>query len=215
MKTIKTILLAGLLSFLPMKKTQAQDKDPVIDGWLEATAGINQGPNLRIYPKLNVKGVKLESLTDINNFYILSKTDLSYDKLSLKLGKSFILKPVLTYFAVPDNKRIMAGANLAYAHEKWGYGFFESSLDPSNLKESLLITYSGLPTKIGNFGMFTLTPLNDIASTYTELEYTAKDIKDCGISPYARVNLQKGVKPTYQVGVSANPRKMIKKFKRR
>jgi len=214
MKPLSKILTIGggivLSSLLPMKKAKAQ----VIDGWFEASKGIKQGNNLRIYPRLNIKGVKAESLTDINNFYDLSKNDLSYEKLELKLGKHFILKPVLTYFIDSNGKRIMGGPNISYNHKKLGYGFFELSLDPSNLKESLFITYSGIPTKIGNFGMFTFTPINDIKSTYTELEYTAKDIKDCGVSPYGRVNLMKGVKPTYQVGLSANPRKIIKKFKR-
>jgi len=212
MKKSKLLLILGLISgasFLPVK-ANAQ----TIDGWFEATKGIKQGSNLRLYPQVNIKGFNASSFIDINNFWSMSKNDISYEKIKKELGNSFVLKPVATYFTDPNGKRIMAGPNLSYSHEKWGYGFFELSLDPSNPRKSLLISYSGIPTKIGNLGLFTSSPIDDMASTYTELEYTAKDIKGSGVSPYARINLQKGVKPTYQVGLSINPKKLIQRFNR-
>ena len=214
MKTIRALLLAGLISFLPIKNISAQDKEPVIDGWFEATAGIHQGPNLRLYPTLKVKGFKLNSLTDINNFYSFTKTDLSHDKLALKLGEHVVLKPLATFHANPHKAKVTLDANVTASTDNY-FGFFEVDVNPADIKNPEFFTYHNLATKIGNFGFFALGALKDIKNTYTELEYTAKDIKDCGISPYARVNLQRGVKPTYQLGISANPGKIMNKIKNR
>jgi len=212
MKTLTKIITIGsilLSSLLPIKKVQAQN----IDGWFEASKGIKQGNNLRLYPTLNVKGVKLSSLIDINNFFSFSKTDLSYDKLALKLGEHVVLKPVATFHTNPYGKKVTGDVNLTAFTDNY-FGFFEVDVNPTDLKNPEFFTYHNLTTKIGNFGFFAMGSLKDIKSAYTELEFTAKDIKDCGISPYARVNLMKGVKPTYQVGASINPRKLIKKFKK-
>ncbi len=209
-KILGTGLLA-LLSLAPTKKVQAQD--PVIDGWTEVTAGIKQGPNLRLYPRVNLKGFNASSLTEINDFYSFTKNEFSHDKLELKLGEHAILKPVATFFANPYTEKITVDANVTAFTDNY-FGFFEVDVNPADLENPEFYTYHNLATKIGNFGFFATGLLKDIKSTYTELEFTAKDIKDCGVSPYARVNLQKGVKPTYQVGISTNPRKMIKKFKR-
>jgi hypothetical protein len=215
MKRLTKILTTGaiiLSTFLPANKTLAQEKEPVIDGWFEATAGIKQGPNLRLYPTLKVKGVKLNSLTDINNFYSFTKTDLSYDKLALKLGEHAVLKPVATFHANPYNKKITGDINLTAFTDKY-FGFFELDVNPADLKNPEFITYHNLATKVGNFGLFATGPLKDIKSTYVELEFTGKNFKNSGISPYGRVNLMKGTNPTYQAGISVNPRKLVKKFK--
>lgn len=215
-KALRNLIIAGamgLASLLPVKNAQSQDKAPIIDGWFEATAGINQEPNLRLYPTLNIKGVKLKSLTDINGFFSFTKTDLSHSKLELKLGKYVVLKPVATFYADPYTKKITADANITVSTDKYS-GFFELDLNPVDIKNPEFFTYHSLATKIGSFGLFAKVPLKDIRSTYTELEFTAKSIRDCGISPYARANFTRGVRPTYQVGISVNPRKIIKKFKR-
>ena len=210
MKTINKLLIGGgifLSSLLPMKKVQAQN----IDGWFEASKGIKQGNNLRLYPTLNVKGVKLSSLIDINNFFSFSKTDLSYDKLALKLGEHVVLKPVATFHTNPYGKKVTGDVNLTAFTDNY-FGFFEVDVNPTDLKNPEFFTYHNLTTKIGNFGFFAMGSLKDIKSACTELEYTMKDIKDCGISPYARINLMNRVKPTYQLGVSFNPRKFISKI---
>ena len=215
MKTLGKALVGGgiiLSTLLPMKKAQAQA--PIINGWFEATAGVYQGPNLRLYPTLKVKGLKLNSLIDINNFFSFTKTDLSHDKLGLKLGDHVTLKPVATFHTNPYDKKITLDANVTAFTDNY-FGFFEVDVNPADLKNPGFFTYHNISTKIGNFGFFAMGALKDIKSAYTELGFTAKDIKGCGVSPYVRANLMKGVKPTYQVGVSVNPRKIIKKFKRR
>lgn len=215
-KTLTNLIAAGMLglaSLFHVKNAQAQDKAPIIDGWFEATTGINQGPNLRLYPTLKVKEFKLDSLTDINGFFSFTKTNLSHSRLELKLGEYITLKPVATFHANPYTKKVTADANITASTDKY-FGYFEVDLNPADLKNPEFFTYHNLATKIGNFGIFAMGPLKDIKSAYTELEFTAKGIRDCGISPYTRANFMKGVRPTYQVGISVNPRKIIKKFKR-
>jgi len=211
MKTLKKLLIGGgifLSSLLPMKKSQAQ----IMDGWFEASKGIKQGNNLRLYPSLTIKDVNLKSLIDLNNFYSFSKTGLSYNKLKVEVGSSVEIKPTLSLFAIPEKTQFLIGPNVSYSKGN-SFGFFELGIDP-NIKESRLFSYNSLGTPLGNLALFTQTSLKDIKSTYAEIEFTSKDIKDSGVSLYGRTNLMKGMKPTYQAGVSVNPRKLIKKFKR-
>jgi len=122
--------LSFLLTFLPIKGEEAK----IIDGWVESTAGIEQGPNLRLYPRVNVEGTKLESLIDINDFYAFSKTDISHDKLEVKLGDNFILKPVATFHTNSYEKQITGDVNITASTNNY-FGFFEVDVNPKNLKQ--------------------------------------------------------------------------------
>lgn len=211
LRNIGAGVMIGALSVLPLKNANAQDIN--IDGWLEASLG-KPTANLRLYPKVNFNGLHLESLIDINGSYQFSKTDVSYDGLKTNIGPLEI-KPVATLFQDEFNgSRVMVGSNLSYSIPGKAFGFAELSINPRNIKgDSAFYTYNGviLPKNLGRIGLFTSSPTNDFKSTYAELEATGPSYK--GIAPYARVNLQKGVKPTWQVGISVTPRKFFKRNK--
>jgi len=211
LRNIGAGIMAGAVSLLPMKSANAQNAN--IDGWLETSLG-KPTSNLRLYPKINYHGLKLESLIDLNGSYQFSKSDISYDGLKTNIGP-FEIKPVATLFQDEVNgARIMAGPNLSYSIPGKAFGFAELSINPRNIKgDSAFYTYNGviLPKNLGRIGLFTASPTNDFKSTYAELEATGPGYK--GIAPYARVNFVKGKKPTWQVGISITPRKFFKRNK--
>ena len=177
-----------------------------LDGWLEVSAG-QPTPNIRAYPSLKLsENLTLQSLIDNNGYYPFSKTDLKDEVMKTD---NFSIGLVATLNTDSDHKWASMGPNLSYDHEKLGYGFFELSLDLSNWRESLFYSYSGIPTKLGNFGMFTFTPISDIKSTYTEIEATGNSFGESGISPYMRTNFIGDKFLGYQAGVSVAPRKTI------
>lgn len=203
-KTLATLATGILASFAPIKKAEAQVD---ASGWLEASFG-RPTANLRLYPRLNAGNgiVNLQSLIDINNYYRFSKTDVHSDKVALNFG-SFSLRPYATLFTNPDGARLRAGSNLSYSFPGKAFGFVELDFDAEGLGESAFYTYTGaiLPKSLGTIGFFTSSKLNDLKSTYAELEATGPRITE-GVSPYVRVNLQKGEDTTWQVGISLDPR---------
>jgi len=200
LKNLVALITIGLASLVPAKAD--------INGWLEASLG-TPAENLRLYPSASLKSVKLQSLIDINNYWKFSKTDLLHEKVKANIG-GFEFKPIATFYTDPYDKQLMAGVNASYANDR-GFGFFELSVNPSYLNKSQLFSYNSLGTKIGNLALFTQTAnLKDFKSTYAEIEFNS-NIKKNGIHPYARMNLQKGVKPTYQIGISITPREVIGK----
>jgi hypothetical protein len=190
------------------EKAEAQEVTP--SGWLEASYG-EPTANLRLYPQLNIgnRVINLQSLIDINDYYRFSKTDLFSSKLEARFGPvSF--KPVATLFTDPDGARIMGGPNLSYAAGPM-FGFAELSLDPEDVKgKSFFYTYNGviLPKNLGSLGLFTIGSITNIKPYYAEIEATGPRITK-GLSPYVRLNLQEGENPTWQAGVSLNPREML------
>lgn len=209
--SLKRVGIKGCIALSLLSPVFAEEKPRVIDGWVESTAGVKQGPNLRLYPRVNINGIKLKSLTDLNGFYSFTKTDLSHEKLEKKLGENLTLKPVFTLHANASEKYATGDVNLNASYKNYS-GFFEVDVNPLDIKKSKFCTYHNLSTKIGNFGFFATGKLRDIKSTYTEVEFTGKSIKNSGISPYTRINLVKGDKPTYQEGVSINPRNLVRFF---
>ncbi|MEK6823935.1 MAG: hypothetical protein AABY06_02765 [Nanoarchaeota archaeon] len=205
-------ILAGSLN----GKINAQDSTAIkkprtisIDGWLEVTKGIEQGNNLRLYPSLKIKNFKASSLIDINKFYSFSKNDLTYEKAKLKINNELSLKPIGTLHTKPNETKATLDANLTYASDNY-FGYVEVDVNPLDTKQPKFYTYHDFATKFGNFGFFATGKIKDLENTYVEIQFTGKSIKKSGISPYVRANLQKGVKPTYQAGLSINPRKSIK-----
>ena len=194
---------------ISVQDTIAKPKTISINGWFEATKGIYQGNNLRIYPELHIKDIKANSLIDLNNFYSFSKTDLSYEKAKVKIGKNLNLKPVLTLHTSPDE--IEGTINAKLTCEKGNYfGFFEIDVNPLDVKQPQFFTYHDFATKFGNLGIFATGKIKDLRNTYTEIQFTGKQIKKSGISPYIRMNAVKGSKPTYQLGISLNPKTFYK-----
>lgn len=206
MKNIKDIFrskTAKVLGAIGIGVGTSAGQTPVIDGWLEASAGVNQGNNTRLYPSVQIgKKLNVSSLIDINKDFPFSKTDLKYNVGNIGNIK---ISPVLTYLENDFEQDIMTGINVSYGGPR-GFGFAEIA---GTEDKSVLYTYNSLTGKLGNIALFTQSPTNDFSSTYSEIEATGKDIKGSGISPYARVNLMEGVKPTYQAGVSINPKKTI------
>lgn len=201
-------------------KIQAQDSTSVqkpktisIDGWLQATKGINKGNNLRLYPQLKIKNFNTFSLIDINNFYNFSKNDLYHEKLKINLGKNLHLKPMLTAHTNPSETKLTADANLTYAKGKY-FGYFEIDVNPLDVEQPEFYTYHDIGTKLGNLGIFATGKIRDIKNTYSEIQFTGKQIKKSGISPYIRANVQNGQKPTYQAGLSFKPRDFVNRLKR-
>lgn len=206
LKHLLTIGAITLSSILPIK-TNAQS----IDGWLEATKGIEQGSNLRLYPLVNVQGVQYSALIDVNNFYRFSKNDFSHKDLESQVGP-IKLKPMLTFHASPSRKRATIDVNASY-FKNGSFGFVELDKDVSNTGDWNLYSYNSLATPLGNLALFTSSSVRDLKSTYAEVEFNIRQI--FGANPYARVNLQEGVKPTYQFGISISPKKLIKKLRKK
>lgn len=219
-KNIAKLVMTPIIAFGLGKGIKAQDSTNVekskisFGGWTEITAGINQGNNLRIYPSLNAYNFKINTLADFNKFYSFSKNDLSHTKLEKKIGKNVVLKPVATIHTNPFEKKITGDLNLTAFTDQY-FGFFEIDANPLDIKNPEFFTYHNIGTKIGNFGLFATGKIRDIKNTYVELEFTGKEIKKTGISPYARANLMKGTKPTYQLGMSFNPWNFVSKISKK
>jgi len=169
---------------------------------------------MRLYPIVNLNGFKFDSLIDVNNFYRFSKNNFSHERLQLKINDNYTLKPAITFHTNPFEKKVSGDINLSY-NWKRGFGYYEINVTPSNTKDTEFYTYDSLNMGIGNLGLFTTGKINDANNTYAEIGFTGRDIKRTGISPYLRINVQKGVKPTYQAGISVNPRNVIKRFNRK
>ena len=144
-----------------IKDTSAKPKAISVDGWFEATKGIYQGNNLRLYPQIGIKNFKAISLVDVNNFYSFSKTDLSYEKAKVKIGKSLDLKPVLTLHTKPGETK--GTINSKFTCVKGNYfGFFEVDINPLNPKEPHFFTYHDFATKFGNLGIFATGKIKEL-----------------------------------------------------
>lgn len=207
MKTLGKILTGmaiGLISLIPIK-SNAQS----IDGWLEASKGIPTN-NLRLYPRISIGPVNLQSLIDINGFYQFSKSDVYSPKLEAKIGP-VSAKPVATLAQDEFNGiRGMAGLNVSYS-VPGAFGFAEVGINPTNAKgDSKFYTYNGLtlPGSLGSLGFFTASPLNNFKNTYAEVEATGSSIIS-GLSPYARGSFSKEQVPGWQLGISVNPKELI------
>lgn len=209
LKKAKKIGKAVLLGIVLVNKPSNSQE---INGWAEFSAGTPTN-NIRAYPSLNYEGVNLKSLIDRNGHFSFSKTDLSLEKLALKKG-NFKLNPLITLYSDQyTGSKIMGGLNLSY-HTSCGrgFGFAELGTDPRDIREgTVLYTYNSvnLPKGIGRIGVFTQGRINDLKSSYSEVEFTGPEKK--GISPYARVNFMKGQKRTHQIGVSVNPRRLLRR----
>lgn len=205
-KTLRNLILVtgmiGLASILSVKQAKAE-----IGGWLEASLG-QPTKNLRLYPSISGKSLKLQSLIDNNGYYRFSKTDLFYDKLKASIGP-FAFKPVGTLFTDPYDKQIMGGVNASWGNNK-GFGFFEIAAGAKTLGSPKLYSYNSvnLPSGLGRVGLFSAGSITDMINTYFEVEATGPRFAR-GISPYVRANLQNGVKPGFQGGVSVTPRELI------
>ncbi len=210
MKDIRNKLITGALALSitisPLKKIFGE-----INGWFEATKGIEQGNNLRVYPEISLGNLKYNSLIDVNKFYPFGKHDFSHEKIKIQINKNYFLKPLVTLHTNNFEKKVTAGANLSYNWQK-GFGFYEMAFDFQNPKNPLFFTYDALSTKIGNIALFTAGTIKDLDKTYSEVEFTGKEIANFGVSPYVRGNFQKGVKPTYQIGISVQPKKVIQRI---
>jgi len=216
MKSLSKLLITagmiGLATLFPAKEAQAQK----LGGWLEATAG-TPAENLRIYPEASLWGINAKSLIDINGYSPFSKTDVSFSGLETN-SRHFTAKPVITMLKdKQDGAKMKAGLNLSYPRSKIGRGFIEASIDIENPKsKSSVYTYNGITMFRGNyfFGVFTSSPSNDFSKTYVEVEMTGPKIIK-GISLYSRMNVQKGVAPSYQAGISLNPIDLYDRIKKK
>lgn len=203
-KTLITAGIIGLATLFPTKEVHAQKLKA--GGWLEATAGTPVA-NLRLYPSVSALGINAKSLIDINGYSPFSKTDVSVSGLETNSGY-FAAKPVITALQDKTNGvKMKAGLNGSHSFSKVFNGFAEASIDIQNpMEKSELYTYHSILMDKRHIllGVFTSSPANDFSKTYAEVEMTLpRMIK--GFSPYARINLQKGVAPSYQAGISLDP----------
>ncbi len=185
--------------------------EPSLKGKLEATKGIRQPNNLRLYPELDLGAIKIESITDLNNSYVESKTDVYFSDLA---KDEFNLQPVFTHHYDRNKGNFVCNVR---ASKNWGdyTGFFEighnfSSVTPQSAWNFFL--ENNLKTPIGNFGGRLYGNLNFLEDSNLELEWTGNEMGNSGFHPYMRINHEgfDSFNPSAQIGLSWNPENTIK-----
>jgi len=185
------------LALLAAGGLSAQDATANISA--DVTYGINQGDNIRLWPGLEKNGFKFSALWDVNKFFPFQKNTLEHNAINIKTGPVKV-SPVVVWNKNKFDQYLASGIKASYSHKN-GFGFVD------------LLGAKGYVPKFSTYhnvklfdeisaGVFATGNTNDIENTYSEIDVGLPEIKNSGISPFARANIQKGKAPTYQVGLN-------------